>query len=264
MKKIISIVVLFMCLFIVSGCSDNKLSEKELIEEGLSLDESLKSFVNLSDNYAYKYKIHQTNGEDWFYYRLVKLYNKNIYIQDASYNFNAGWKYEEESFKTNFNGAYYIYKYVNNNYEIYRKFKYEDTDEEYTKYSYLNYEENNLSSKEYLPDFSMIKDDDFEFVDNSSYEGVDKFWKLNDNKIMDYEYARNLISGINFDLIENKDRLDGLYIYVEDNKVIKLKYMFYKYDLNMSYNIYIEPIYDDYTFDIDTLTSGFVEYNAYN
>ena len=98
-KKSMLVILVMISFTLLSSCTDDKTpSEEELVSMGLSLQEALPSFKTLEDNYTYRKKLWQTNGEDWFSYHLVKLDDHDIYDQAFYYYGNVGWQYEDEAF----------------------------------------------------------------------------------------------------------------------------------------------------------------------
>jgi hypothetical protein len=244
-------------------------SEEELLESGESLSTALPDFTALTDNYTYKEKTQQTNGEDWFNYNYVKLNSGNVLIRNTYINNNSGWQYEDEAFaEYDANEVSYILytKDSNNDYLKYNTYKYEDTDEDFQKYYYTQGDDfdNNEKVNNYLYDLSFLNYEQFEYktyIDENN--NTIHYWLLKSEYNIDDSFKQSLYDGLNITKTTDIAGV-GLYsmiIYVENNKVTKLFV-----DCNdgastpQAYKITIQFEYEDYQFDVSTLTEGFTEY----
>jgi len=249
-----------------SGCGNSIIvpSEQELIASGHSLKQALPDFTELEDNYTYRQKVWQTNGEDSFYYNLVKLDDGDIYSQTRYYYGNSGWQIEDDAFTfDSVNKSYTVYAKQNENYTIYRKFKYSDQDEEFTKYSYsYDLSANNIEASNYYFDYSFFQEDMFEYYEEYDQDNdLITVWRVKSTKLLDTTFKTNILSSFNRSIESvNNDRIDFIYFYVTDNKVSKIIFEYWNETLQHHYRIETQFSYDDYVFDLSNLTSGFVPY----
>jgi len=247
-----------------SACGENVPSEQELVANGLSLNEALTSFVELEDNYSYKHKIWQTNGEDWFNYSIVKLNNENIYFQSRYFYGNTGWQIEEDAFTYNpEEKSYIVYAKQNENYIKYRKFKYNDTDEEFMKYSY-SYDlsaNNNEASGNYF-DFSFFNANLFEYYEfDDQNQVLNKVWRVKSSKLIEIAFKTSFFSAFNIECETINDyRIDFAYLFVTNNKVSKILYDYWDGVFQNSYKIEIRFDYENYDINLSNLTTNFVPY----
>ncbi|MDY0276706.1 MAG: hypothetical protein RBQ97_01340 [Acholeplasma sp.] len=264
-KKSMLVILVMVSFTLLSSCTDDKTpSEEELVSMGLSLQEALPSFKTLEDNYTYRKKLWQTNGEDWFSYHLVKLDDHDIYDQAFYYYGNVGWQYEDEAFIYDTNKAYTIYLYDNDQYTIYRKYKYTDTDEEFTKHSYAYNVQGNLEEASILYyDFSFLTESMFEyyvFDDQSNIEN--KVWRVKEDILFSSSFKESLLVAVhqNIDSIDH-DYFDFVYLYVDQNQVTSLVFAYWYQTLQHHYRFEIHFSYDDVSFDEASLTQGFTPYH---
>lgn len=266
-KILIILLVLSAFTLIFCGCGDeNKVpGETELIAAGNSLKTALPKFVNLTDNYMYKEAIHQTNGEDWFLFSLVKLDNSDIFVREKRFNFNAGWQYEDTIF-TDFEDLtdkdYAVYlKQNDNNYHMYKKYKYNDTDEEFVKYYYTDDSKYSINEKAEakIYDYSFFKEEYFEYYEttNDSQDTV-PCWKIKDSLLNDAAFKTEMGGGVK--QFGEEARLDYVYLFLSDNKAASLQYGFYSHitsNVDMIFHNKIYFYYDNYQFDAESLSQGF-------
>ncbi|MDD3129346.1 MAG: hypothetical protein PHW21_03160 [Candidatus Izemoplasmatales bacterium] len=257
-------VFLPMTLMLIA-CDGEKIPNEEvLVTDGVSLKEALPKFKELEDNYTYRQKLWQTNGEDWFSYNIVKLYENDIYVQSRYYYGNAGWQIENEAFVIDSeNKAYTVYLEIDNNYTIYRKYKYNDTDEEFQyRFHAYNFSDNNIEAARFHLDYSFLNEEWFEYLvmeeqDNSK----SKIWKIKDEVLNDSTFRTSLLTCFKRDTESiNEDRIDFVFFYLKDNLVTDIVFAYWNQYLQHHYHIEMHFSYDDYSFDQDNLTTGFTPY----
>jgi hypothetical protein len=265
------VTILVSSLLMFSAClfdADKTPSEEQLKEAGVSLIEALPSFKSLTDNYAYRREIHQTNGEDWFDFEYVKLDSGDVYLQSDYINNNAGWQYRDEVFADYDDLSeveYTIYKkQSDDNYIEYRKYKYFSTDEEFQRYSYsYDLEANNLRAGEKYIDYSFLNADSFEYYKDLDEQNSEEIlWKASSNVLLDTQFKTDLFNAfyIGVDNLAEK-RLDLVYIKVENNVVTEFSFNYWGgYNDQQSYHYSVLFNYDNYEFDSASLTSGFTAY----
>lgn len=271
-KPTIVFIILSCFILALAGCGGNETktpSEEELVASGLSIKEALPSFKALSDNYMYKERIQQTNGEDWFYFSLVKLDGGNVYTRANRINNNAGWQYEDTIF-TDFEDLtekdYSLFiKQAGNNYFEYRKFKYNDTDEDFVKYYYTDNEAFSINEKaeNYFYDYSYFEADYFDYFEtlNDNNEKV-SYWRVKSELLSDETFKTAFGEGIK--QFSSSARLDYVYLFVNENKVTELDYGYYSHVTSNVDLIFHNKIYFDYTnYEFNSnLAVGFDLYEA--
>lgn len=274
MKKVfISFAVLLVISLslLLAACEDKLVvpSEDELQASGTSIQKALPSFNSLNNNYSYKLKVHQTNGEDWFYYDYVKINDEDIFSRAKRLNTNVGWEYESEAF-TDYEDLtekdYTIYiKQTNGNYYQYRKYKYDETDEDFQKYYYIDEERFNLNENAsyYFFDYSLFNAADFEYAEDNDINGTKiYYWKVKANLLLDNDYKKALSDAFYLGYDFASTRLDYVNIYVTNNKVATLKFGYSDNTnrLNLMLHNTITFDYENYEFNSVGLTTGFTLY----
>jgi len=273
MKKITTILLIFvlMCsMFLLAACGDNKTpGEEELKSSGVSLTEALPAFLSLSDNYAYRQRIHQTNGEDWFDFSFVKLNDGDVYLQRTHIHNNTGWMAEESAFTDYENHAdidYYVYdKNQDNNYIIYHQFKYNSTDTETQKYSYsYDLASNNDTAQSCYYDYSFLNAENFTYYKSTNDDGEEEvIWKASTEVMTDTQFKTNILTAFHRGISDlDQKRIDHAYLRVENNIVTEFSFSYWGgYDDQQEYYIDIMFDYDHYEFSTQELTTGFTAYN---
>ena len=271
-QKFLSIFVLLLVssTFFLAGCGDNTPSEEELQSSGNSLELALPSFKNLTDNYMYKEYIHQTNGEDWFSFRLVKLDDEDIYLRSTRINSNVGWEYVDTIFTdyadlTDKDYSIYVKQPNSSSYCYYNKYLSMPTDEEFTKYYYpdntvMNIDEN---ASRYGYDYSFFNTDNFEyFTTTDDDNNTVPCWKVKTDLLTDSTFKTTFGTSIN-QFSSDTTRLDYVYLYVQGNKVVEMDYGYYSHitsNVDFIFHNKVYFFYTGYTFDEATLTTGFTLY----
>lgn len=269
-KLLVAIIILISFSLLLTGCKDTGKTpgEPELVANGNSLKTALPPFKALSDNYMYKETIHQTNGEDWFIFSLVKINDSDIFCREKRFNHNAGWQYADTIF-TDFEDLtekdYTLYlKQSDNNYHEYRKFKYNDADEEFIKYYYTDNATYNINEKaeDQIFDFSFFEEESFEYfeISNDNNETV-PCWRIKQNLLSDTTFKKALGRGVR--QFDESVRLDYVYLFLADNKVSELHYGFYSHltgNVDMIFHNKVSFHYDDYQFNASALSQGFELY----
>lgn len=264
-------IYIFLCLIITTfmfvGCGTSPLktpTEQELMSGGLSLKEALPLFTALEDNYTYRQKVQQMNGEDWFNYSLVKLDNEDIYSQEKRYNSNAGYQFEDEAFTyDSVNNGYTVFAKQDENYTIFRKGKYNESDEEFTRFSYsYDLPDNNARASAYYFDYSFFQENMFEYYQYTDGSNeLCKVWRVKESLLLDSTFKTNLLNAFNRSTeTVSEDRIDFVYFNVSVNRVSKITFEYSNAELEYFYRIETTFSYDDYEFDTTSLTSGFTPY----
>ncbi|MFA6866354.1 MAG: hypothetical protein WCR54_02430 [Clostridia bacterium] len=269
--KSLVIALITISIFTLTACnlgSDKTPDESTLIEAGHSLNKSIDSLKELKDNYKYTQEIHQTNGEDWFDYSLVKLNDGDIFLRDTFINNNTGWEHKEEAL-TDYSDlsdkSYTISKKSGNDYIEYRKFEASDN-ENFEKYYYEKTEafDTNARAKNYLYDFSFLNADNFYYFETTNDEGISApYWKTTASILSDDTFKETVYKAMNINISSdiNTTRIDYFDIYVTDNIVNKVCFHYWGgYNMQYSYHYTIEFDYDNYNFNVADLTQGFTKY----
>lgn len=256
-------------MFSISGCVFQAApSEDVLVQNGLSLQTALPSFLLSNDNYCYKQTIHQTNGEDWYSYKYVKFYQGNIYDQSTFVVGNNGFLKKDEALSE-------PQDYSNVSYTIFEKqptdgylrfVQNHNEDAQYTsKFVYDNEEENNSLVQNYYKDFSFFILQDFEYFEFSDEQGQDyKVWKLLDSKKTDVTFNTALLKNFGFDTSNvSLGTLDFFFLTVENNQIKAINFAYWGgiYYQNQYY-VELRFDYQNYAFNISSLTSNFVPYQG--
>lgn len=227
------------------------------------LSDAITEFQELDDNYAYQYECHQTNGEDWFAYQLVKLDAGNMYLQRDVYHSNTGWE-NEDLILTYYDDLtdipYEIYDiHDNGSARHYYKFKYNDSDTEFQRL-YMDVEKEEVPQKF---DYHCFKVDMFENTYDAQTEVITNEWRMTNDYLNDEAFKEKLIESFDLGGDAQDIRVDYVYLYVNDSIITQLKFGYWGgYNNQNMFHITIDFDRDLYTFDWSALTTGFVDYET--
>lgn len=193
-----------------------------------------------------------------------------MFLRTKRYNTNIGWQFQDAIF-TDYSDLsekdYDIYlQQTNSDYYRYRKFKYNDTDEEFVKLYYTDNVTYNLNddAQYYFYEYSFFNLDDFEYFEDTDEVGnIVPLWKIKSDVLSSTEFKSAFGNGLNQFGDNNSTRLDYVYLYVSNNTVSRLEYGYFtniasNVDFTFHNNLYFD--YTNYGFDQAGLSSGFTIY----
>lgn len=263
-RKLLTVCIVVLMGMTLFACENaNNPNENELVKDGFSLKEALPTFKVLKDNYSYRLKQHQTNGEDWFRYHIVKLYDQDVYQQYRRYDGNAGWQIEEEAFTFDPElNPYTIYLKTDGNYVCYSKYRdaFDENIFYYTSYTYDFDHYNELAQDAHF-DFSFLKESWFVFGEayqDDTQEG--QVWLIKEDALYESDVQESILENMGRTTDFDQHRIDLFFIYVKDNQVTKMRFSQWNQYLQERYIIDIYFSYDDYAFDKVGLTAGFTPF----